>query len=67
MLSTVWSLIRSLELEAREAISYVIIWARSDTPRPVSPLGIRFDASEAFAHDGVTRESCALLSQTWVV
>jgi hypothetical protein len=56
-----------LELEAREAISYVITWARSDTPRLVSPLGIRFDALVAFAHDGIIRESCALLSQTWVV
>jgi hypothetical protein len=58
---------KELKLEAREAMSYVITWASSDTPRPVSPPGSRFDALVAFAHDGIIEESCALLSQTWVV
>jgi hypothetical protein len=55
------------ELEAREAISYMITCASSDTSRPVNPLRIRFDALVTYAYDGIIKESCALLSQTWVV
>jgi len=55
------------ELEAWEAISYVITCTSSDTPRPTNPLMIRFNALVACTHDGIIKESCALHSQTWVV
>ena len=58
---------KELKLEAREAMSYVITWASSDTPRPVSPPGSRFDASVAFVHDGIFEESSPLISKRWVV